>query len=357
MRSLKKQNLILILAFLLIMLSIGYALISQDLLINGSSKINNPTWNIHFENVSVKSGSVTGTQVVKAATLDTITSVGYSINLDTPGDYYEFTVDAVNSGSIDGMIESVSSKLNNVEITTLPAYLSYSVTYSNGDPILVNQKLKSGKSETYKVRIEFKKDINASDLPTNPQTLTLNFEVVYVQADGNAIERTRFVYRSNDTVVTNGDSLNDIGTYYNTYQELIQATGKGYFFRHKIEDGIITETSFGFFNKYLRTYTGYEYIYEDFSLATIDLNSDYSQNIYFIVSKNDNTVFQNNKQVLKDAFGETRCTETSNSIRCMADQTSVEIENTGYTYGSGSISINSAWLECYITTDGESYCY
>jgi hypothetical protein len=84
------------------------------------------------------------------------------------------------------MIETISSKLNGTEITTLPNYLNYSVTYSEGAKIQANQELKAGTTETYRVRVEYKKDISSTDLPGTEQTLNLSFSVIYKQADENA---------------------------------------------------------------------------------------------------------------------------------------------------------------------------
>ena len=54
----KKNRKLLIVFVLLLFISIGYALLSQNLNINGYSKVHNSTWNIHFDNIDVKSGSV-----------------------------------------------------------------------------------------------------------------------------------------------------------------------------------------------------------------------------------------------------------------------------------------------------------
>ena len=160
----------------------------SNLNITGTTGINNATWDIHWNNVQVTTGSVTGTNVTTPATIDNLkTTVNYNITLSKPGDYYEFTVDAVNSGTIDGMIDTISSKLNNVEITTLPNYLNYSVTYSDGAELQANQELKTGTTETYKVRVEYKKDISSTDLPGTEQTLNLSFTVTYKQADEDAV--------------------------------------------------------------------------------------------------------------------------------------------------------------------------
>ena len=98
MKKNKRKLNYLIVIILLLLVSIGYAILSTNLNILGSSQINAPTWDIHWENVSVKSGSVSAT----THTIDTNkTTVNYSVTLTIPGDYYEFTVDAVNAGTID----------------------------------------------------------------------------------------------------------------------------------------------------------------------------------------------------------------------------------------------------------------
>ena len=181
----QRRYLFTVLVILLLGISLGYALLTTNLNIVGTTVVKDNKWDIYFDNVQVKSGSVTASTPV----IDTAkTTVSYSVTLNLPGDYFEFTVDAKNAGTIDGMISAVSSKLNGTEITTLPNYLEYSVTYSDGIAIQNNHLLEAGKSETYKVRVGYKKDISATDLPSTEQTLNLTFSVTYVQADENAVK-------------------------------------------------------------------------------------------------------------------------------------------------------------------------
>lgn len=181
----KKIRTTLLILILLLGLSVGYAAISSTLNITGTSLIGNPTWNIHFENIQVKSGSVTPTTAASInAAGDTVT---YAVTLAEPGDYYEFTVDAKNSGSIDGMISSITSKMNGSVITTLPEYLEYSVTYNSGGIPSANHLLAVNSTEKYKIHVGFKSDITQSQLPTTTQTLTFSYSVNYVQANENAV--------------------------------------------------------------------------------------------------------------------------------------------------------------------------
>ena len=186
MRINKRESAFFVLIAIVVLTGVGYAYLTTNLNIIGSTSLSKATWDIHFENVKVKDGSVTATlEPTINAKKDTVT---YEVTLSTPGEFYEFTVDAKNAGTIDGMIESVTSKLNGSVITTLPNYLEYSVTYEDGTEIEEKQLLKTNTKETYKVHIEYKSDVAATDLPNEDQNLSLSFSVLYKQADDSAEE-------------------------------------------------------------------------------------------------------------------------------------------------------------------------
>ena len=202
----KKKNIKIVLLLLILCITIGYAALTSNLNIVGTSNINNASWDVHWNNVQITNGSVTGTNVTTAAHILTgNTEVEYSITLGTPGDFYEFTVDAVNAGSIDAMIGSFSNKVyqsNGTTERTIPDYLTYSVTYSDGVSLAANHLLSANTTETYKVRVEFKTDINANQLPSSADTLVFKFNVNYIQADSNAIDKpTPYVYTVNRLII------------------------------------------------------------------------------------------------------------------------------------------------------------
>ena len=216
MRKNRKKNIFLLLFVLLCSLGIGYAFLRTELSINGTADFLDARWDIHFNNVVVNPNSVELSTGNTAATISTSTTeVTYAVTLKEPGDFYEFTVDAVNAGTIDGMIDTISSKMGGVEITTLPAYMEYFVTYSDGIELAPNQYLKAGSTETYKVHIGFKKDINASDLTGQVENKALSFSVTYVQADENAVERPvpTFADSDWDTIINTIKSKNSCGPY------------------------------------------------------------------------------------------------------------------------------------------------
>ena len=189
MKKNRRKNMYLFLFILVCSLGIGYAFLRTELTINGTADFLDARWDIHFNNVVINPNSVELSTGNTAATISTSTTeVTYAVTLKEPGDFYEFTVDAVNSGSMDAMIDTISSKMGGVEITTLPAYMEYYVTYSDGIELAPNQYLKAGETETYKVHIGFKKDISASDLTGQVENKTISFSVTYVQADDTAVK-------------------------------------------------------------------------------------------------------------------------------------------------------------------------
>ena len=176
-----RKTLYIILSIVLISifsLTIVYAALSVTLNIIGNAEVVASSWDIHLDNVKVTSGSVSGTE----PSITSPITATFSTTLTTPGDFYEFTIDIVNSGSIDAMIDSVSKTPT---LTTNQAkYLNYIVEYQNGESINTKQLVSKDSFVRLKVRVEFRKDITASDLPTTSETLNLAFTVNYVQSDG-----------------------------------------------------------------------------------------------------------------------------------------------------------------------------
>ena len=177
----RKTSYLLIFVIVLLSISTGYAALNSTLIIMGTSAIQKNIWDVHFENLNIKEGSVTAT--TEPTITDSNRISDFTFVLDKRGDFYEFTVDVVNNGSLDAMV-------NNVEKTpTLTSeqekYLTYKITYENGEEIKKNQLLKVNDFVRIKVRVEFKSNITASDLPQTQHVLNLGFVVNYIQAEDN----------------------------------------------------------------------------------------------------------------------------------------------------------------------------
>ena len=201
MRKRKKhinQKLVAISVFLIIAISIGYAALSTTLSIDGTANLNTNLWLIYFTNVQVSAGSVSAT-TVPTTTGTSTTILTWEVDLETPGDYYEYYVDVVNGGTIDAMIGSLS---NTTLLSNQEKYLNYSVTYADGATIEQYDKLNAGNTERLRVRVEYKTDLNPEDLPSEPSAVILTYTSNYVQADSNAKDRNRI------SSLNIGDSIN-----------------------------------------------------------------------------------------------------------------------------------------------------
>ena len=190
MRRSRREGIYLLLGIVLLTITLGYAYLQSNLSINGTTNVSSASWNIYWDNIQFGSNNIT--DVNTPATIDTgKTEVSFNVNFKEPGDTYEFTVDAVNDGTIDAMIDVVSTgvyAINGTTPKTLPDYLEYTVTYSDGVEIAPNQLLASGDTETYKVRVHYKEDITASQLPSTADNYVFKFSVTYKQSDGNAVK-------------------------------------------------------------------------------------------------------------------------------------------------------------------------
>ncbi len=216
MRINKKDKILFLLVSIFIFMGIGYAYLNTNLSITGISNINSAKWDVHFENIQVSTGSVT--TVEQEPTIDTNkTNITYNVTLNKPGDYYEFTVDVKNGGTIDAMIESVTSTINNLSPGELPSYLKYSATYIDGIKIENNHILKSGEKETYKVRLEYNADITPEELPKTEESYEISFNPNFIQKTSAAKPIIRSVSFSADSwdtikqVAQTGNASN----YYN----------------------------------------------------------------------------------------------------------------------------------------------
>lgn len=158
-------------------ISLGYATLSRTLTISGTSGIKNNSWDVHFEQIQVTTGSVTPTTA--AVIGEGSTSINYEISLGLPGEFYEFTVNVKNGGSVPAKL-SATPTLSGVS-TAQDVYINYTVTYSDGTAIKANDELAPDQSKTLKVRVEFDNTISEDQLPTANETLNLGFSMDYIQ--------------------------------------------------------------------------------------------------------------------------------------------------------------------------------
>ena len=178
MKKTKRRLSVIVLLLLLMSVTIGYSALSSNLDITGTSKISNAKWDVHFDEPTVTRGSVTATSAPELSNEDL--SITYSVVLTKPGDFYEFTVDVVNDGTVAAKLNAVPT-ISGVG-TDQDVYTNYTFTHANGSAVAAGETIAAGDSASFKVRVEFDRNISADDLPESEQTMNLKVEMNYVQA-------------------------------------------------------------------------------------------------------------------------------------------------------------------------------
>ena len=180
----KNKGKLFLLILLVLGISVGYALLSSTLSINGIAGIKSGTWDIHWENVVPNSSSTVTAETPSIS--ENATKVSFSVNLELPGDYYEFDVDAKNDGDWAGTITKIDSNIykevEDGEDDTVPSYIKTSIVYKGTDiePQL-GDILYAGEKQTYTIRVEF--DREATEVPDEDFTVRVEKDIVYSQWD------------------------------------------------------------------------------------------------------------------------------------------------------------------------------
>ena len=208
MRKNKKQRKIYLYLLIILGITIGFALLSTTLFINGTANIKSNTWNIHWDSDSIEetTGSVTATTPASVTDAEE-KNISFAVEFELPGDFYEFSADAVNEGSIDGKIETISIKFYEADGTTeidkddLPEEITYSLTHKDGTAIAENEVIAHGGTISYKFRIGFNSEITT--LPSNNIIVKPDIEITPVQHKEKCATPVSFSEDSWETIACN----------------------------------------------------------------------------------------------------------------------------------------------------------
>ena len=191
MRTRQKQRIIIgTLCAVIIGLAIGYAVLSQQLSINGTGGIASD-FNILFTNI--EEGTMNGATTINKQITNS-TTAAFTIDLEKPSSNGEYLITVENRGNIDAYVESI----NGIEEanSTEPTDITFSI-----EDIKVNDKLKAKESKVFKVKVVW--DSNSTSIPNTNKDLTLSI---------NFAQDTGSTTPSGDTIIATVDNLLDSST-------------------------------------------------------------------------------------------------------------------------------------------------
>ena len=201
---------------LLIVISLGTAILTRTLNIGGKAKIKESSWIIYFDDVRDVSASQSYDERARIVDLKK-TRIEFEAELKNPGDYYEFYVDTVNDGSIDAAIDSIEK----FEFTEeQKKYLELTVIdMETGLELKRCDTLLAGERKEVKAIVKFKDGLDLSEYPTEEQNLDLYFDIHYVQHPIDGCETTPRETKYKLTILPNGGTYNDRTTPTKVYMK------------------------------------------------------------------------------------------------------------------------------------------
>ena len=187
MRTRQKQKIIIgVLCSIVIGLTIGYALLSQTLNINGTSEVT-ADWRIEITDVQTKTimGNAKNTT---EPTYDKLTA-NMSASFEKPGDSITYDVTVSNLGNIDAVLDSIKMNMEEQE------YIDFKV-----EGITAREELISKEHITFQLTIKFSE--NVTEIPSNPN-FDFSMDLNYLQS-GNSSNFSEADTDTKDTLSING---------------------------------------------------------------------------------------------------------------------------------------------------------
>ena len=173
---------IIALAVAVVFMSVGFALYSTQLTLNGTATVKPASWSVKFDTTA---GATVAQNSVPATTSNlTDTAYTYSFTLNKPGDYFEVDLSVVNDGTINAILKKIT--MNGVDSSN-NKYLRYTLTYA-GTPYTqttdgLSTALNAEATATVKVKVEYLLPNDSADLPQTQQTVTIFGALDYESVD------------------------------------------------------------------------------------------------------------------------------------------------------------------------------
>ena len=181
----KKKSAYYLFVGLVIVLSIGFAAYATTLNLNGNFGVLSTKVKVEWESPHLTENSVAGDVTIDP---NNKTSASFTASFTKPGDYHEFTIDAVNKGNTAVEINNISFKfykvevVDNEEVQTLiskPSYINYYLTDSNGNVLDEGDTISKDDTKTYKVKVEVDKNVDEVDLPKTAINMMMELDINY----------------------------------------------------------------------------------------------------------------------------------------------------------------------------------
>ena len=147
-----KKIIITVLSVLVVAMAVGYALLAQELTINGRASIDS-TWRVEITNITQK--EINGGVTEKSKSY-TATTANFSVGFTQPGDSITYDITVTNKWTLDAVVESITvNKGDNSAI-------KYAISgLKRGDKILKNNG-----TNTLTIKVDYDSNVTSQTAST-----------------------------------------------------------------------------------------------------------------------------------------------------------------------------------------------
>lgn len=185
-RSNKVQNVLIVLLVVAVFaMSVGFATYSTNLVIRGTANFAAAKWDIHFNGYTAAANSVNNA-IDPVLSTDNKT-ISFDVDLN-PGEFYEFDVNAVNEGTFNAKLQSVTITPT-LASTVGSGYYTFECTYNGTScsdaSILGSTLAKTTGTAAIHVKVAYPilPQENVSQYPPTDTEVTYSITFNYVDAD------------------------------------------------------------------------------------------------------------------------------------------------------------------------------
>lgn len=163
-----------IIIILILFISIGFAALTSNLNILSNVTFLPQSFNIYFDNLQVNQKS---SNLDNPTLSNDDTTVTFTSTINEPGDFYEFSFDVVNAGTMDAALDEI---IKSGLTPTQEQYLDYTARYYGEREIHEDDILHAGYKEKIIVRVEYK--YNIENVPSLGN-ISFSFGLNYIKRD------------------------------------------------------------------------------------------------------------------------------------------------------------------------------
>ena len=110
-------------------------------------------------------------------------NLSFNANLEVPGDHYEYKYVSKNNSDYDMILDRYTKEIyeDGVLLNSVPKFLKFTIYNSNNEEVRNGEILKKNSKNTYIVKLEYRKDINPEDLPSEDHKYNFSIKMNFVQ--------------------------------------------------------------------------------------------------------------------------------------------------------------------------------